>query len=197
MAHFYGLNFGKPMYKLGSFNAEIDPAINQTIAPMSEQMVIQHLKHCRDLTRGFACRTFPGIWRHWCKALLELATHTKSEKDKIALVAAKILNAERTLRLANFIFDQNFSLEKIEINPAGWLVHIKKEKSILFSEMVSFAYDIGLAAKDGFQNAPDSLRTSAQEKMEAIIEEIEKSSALALKETKSSSAFEKTEQICV
>lgn len=71
------------MYKLQPIQAITEKG--QQFAPMSEQVVIQHIKYCRDLTRGFASRVFPGVWRHWCKALLEIATHTKSEKDKIAL----------------------------------------------------------------------------------------------------------------
>lgn len=52
---------------------------------MSEQMVIQHLKHCRDLTRGFAYRVFPGFWRQWCKQVVEIAEQAKSNKEQVAL----------------------------------------------------------------------------------------------------------------
>ncbi len=52
---------------------------------MSEQLVIQHLKHCRDLTRGFAYRVFPNFWRQWCKQVLEIAEQAKSNKEQIAL----------------------------------------------------------------------------------------------------------------
>ena len=52
---------------------------------MSEQLVIQYLKHCRDLTRGFAYRVFPNFWRQWCKQVLEIAEQAKSNKEQIAL----------------------------------------------------------------------------------------------------------------
>ncbi len=52
---------------------------------MSEQMVIQHLKHCRDLTRGFAYRFFSGFWRQWCKQVVEIAEQAKSNKEQVAL----------------------------------------------------------------------------------------------------------------
>lgn len=52
---------------------------------MSEQLVIQYLKHCRDLTRGFAYRVFPNFWRQWCKQVLEIAEQAKSNKEQLAL----------------------------------------------------------------------------------------------------------------
>jgi len=52
---------------------------------MSEQMVIQYLKHSRDLTRGFAYRVFPNFWRQWCKQILEIAEQAKSNKEQVAL----------------------------------------------------------------------------------------------------------------
>lgn len=52
---------------------------------MSEQLVIQYLKHCRDLTRGFAYRVFPNFWRQWCKQVLEIAEQAKSNKEQVAL----------------------------------------------------------------------------------------------------------------
>ena len=52
---------------------------------VSEQLVIQHLKHCRDLTRGFAYRVFPNFWRQWCKQILEVAETAKSNKEQVVL----------------------------------------------------------------------------------------------------------------
>jgi len=52
---------------------------------MSEQMVIEHLKHCRDITRGFAYRVFPNFWRQWCKQVVECAEQAKSNKEQVAL----------------------------------------------------------------------------------------------------------------
>lgn len=52
---------------------------------MSEAVVIEHLKHCRDLTRRFAFRVFPDFWRQWCKQILEVAEQAKSNKEQLAL----------------------------------------------------------------------------------------------------------------
>lgn len=60
---------------------------------MSEQLVIQHLKHCRDLTRGFAYRVFPNFWRQWCKHVLETAEQAKSNKEQAALYEMQNLMA--------------------------------------------------------------------------------------------------------
>ncbi len=60
---------------------------------MSEQLVIQYLKHCRDLTRGFAYRVFPNFWRQWCKQVLEIAEQAKSNKEQVALYETQNLLA--------------------------------------------------------------------------------------------------------
>lgn len=52
---------------------------------MTEQLVVEHLKQCRDLTRGFAFRVFPNFWREWCKQTLDIAQNAKSNKDQVAL----------------------------------------------------------------------------------------------------------------
>lgn len=76
-------NPGKSMRNLGSFGGDTNK--RSVLAPMSEQIVIQHLKHCRDLTRGFAYRVFPNFWRQWCKSLLEHAEQATSNKEQMAL----------------------------------------------------------------------------------------------------------------
>lgn len=81
------------MQNLGSFGADANKRSNSTLAPMSEQIVIQHLKHCRDLTRGFAYRVFPNFWRHWCKEILEHAEQAKSNKEQLALFEVQNLIA--------------------------------------------------------------------------------------------------------
>lgn len=81
------------MHNLGSFGADANKRSGQHLAPMSEQIVIQHLKHCRDLTRGFAYRVFPNFWRHWCKSLLETAEQAKSNKEQMALFEVQNLIA--------------------------------------------------------------------------------------------------------
>lgn len=68
------------------------PSPYSTVA-MSEQLVIQYLKHCRDLTRGFAYRVFPNFWRQWCKQVLEIAEQAKSNKEQVALYETQNLLA--------------------------------------------------------------------------------------------------------
>ncbi len=60
---------------------------------MTEQLVIQHLKQCRDLTRGFAYRVFPNFWRQWCKQILEIAEQAKTNKEQVALYETQNLIA--------------------------------------------------------------------------------------------------------
>ena len=81
------------MHNPGSLGAGANKRLGQNLAPMSEQIVIQHLKHCRDLTRGFAYRVFPNFWRHWCKSLLEIAEQAKSNKEQLALFEVQNLIA--------------------------------------------------------------------------------------------------------
>jgi len=81
------------MQNLGSFGADANKRLGPDLAPMSEQIVIQHLKHCRDLTRGFAYRVFPNFWRQWCKDILEHAEQAKSNKDQLALFEVQNLIA--------------------------------------------------------------------------------------------------------
>ncbi|WP_229837757.1 DUF1631 family protein [Cellvibrio zantedeschiae] len=81
------------MQNLGSFGADANKRSSPSLAPMSEQIVIQHLKHCRDLTRGFAYRVFPNFWRHWCKEILEHAEQAKSNKEQLALFEVQNLIA--------------------------------------------------------------------------------------------------------
>jgi len=51
---------------------------------LTEQLIIQHLKQCRDLSRGFAYRVFPPFWRQWCKEVLERAEQARSNKEQVA-----------------------------------------------------------------------------------------------------------------
>lgn len=75
---------GTTMQKSGFPGADPKPTQYSGLA-MTEQLVIQHLKQCRDLSRGFAYRVFPNFWRQWCKQLLEMAEQAKSNKEQLAL----------------------------------------------------------------------------------------------------------------
>lgn len=76
-----GINMRNP----GSPGSDPQAASGYSTVAMSEQVVIEHLKHCRDLTRRFAFRVFPDFWRQWCKQILEVAEQAKSNKEQIAL----------------------------------------------------------------------------------------------------------------
>ncbi|MDR7091693.1 DUF1631 family protein [Cellvibrio fibrivorans] len=81
------------MHNSGLPGSDINKSSPYSAVAMSEQLVIQYLKHCRDLTRGFAYRVFPNFWRQWCKQVLEVAEQAKSNKDQIALYETQNLLA--------------------------------------------------------------------------------------------------------
>jgi hypothetical protein len=76
---------GNFMHEQGAFGAGANKRMSHNPAPMTEQTQIQHLKHCRDLTRAFAVRVFSHFWRQWCKQILENADQAKSNKEQVAL----------------------------------------------------------------------------------------------------------------
>jgi hypothetical protein len=80
-----GKKAGRSMQDMGAFGKDVDKHMNHNLAPMSEQIVIQHLKHCRDLTRGFAYRVFPNFWRQWRNEILRLSEEAKSNKEQVEL----------------------------------------------------------------------------------------------------------------
>ena len=84
---------GRSMQELGAFDKDADKHTNNNLAPISEQIVIQHLKHCRDLTRGFAYRVFPNFWRQWCNEILQHAEQAKSNKEQVELFEVQNLVA--------------------------------------------------------------------------------------------------------
>lgn len=77
--------YGITMHNTGLPGADASKSSPYSTVAMSEQLVIQHLKHCRDLTRGFAYRVFPNFWREWSKQILEIADQAKSNKDQVGL----------------------------------------------------------------------------------------------------------------
>jgi len=81
------------MHNSGLPGSETNKSSPYSTVAMSEQLVIQYLKQCRDLTRGFAYRVFPNFWRQWCKQILEIAEQAKSNKDQIALYETQNLLA--------------------------------------------------------------------------------------------------------
>ena len=83
---------GTTMQNSGLPGSDAKPSQYSAVA-MTEQMLVQHLKQCRDLTRAFAYRVFPNFWRQWCKQVLELAEAAKSNKDQVALYETQNLLA--------------------------------------------------------------------------------------------------------
>lgn len=84
---------GITMHNSGLPGSDTNKPSPYSAVAMSEQLVIQYLKHCRDLTRGFAYRVFPNFWRQWCKQILEIAEQARSNKDQIALYETQNLLA--------------------------------------------------------------------------------------------------------
>ncbi|OZY83900.1 cell division protein FtsZ [Cellvibrio mixtus] len=86
--------YGTIMQNSGLPGADAPKSSQYSTVAMSEQLTIEYLKHCRDLTRGFAYRVFPNFWREWCKQILEVAEQAKSNKDQVALYEIQnLLNA--------------------------------------------------------------------------------------------------------
>ncbi|PUA28980.1 MAG: cell division protein FtsZ [Cellvibrio sp. 79] len=77
--------YGITMRNSGLPGSDTQKPSTYSAVAMTEQLVIQHLKQCRDLTRGFAYRVFPNFWRQWCKQILEIAEQAKTNKEQVAL----------------------------------------------------------------------------------------------------------------
>ncbi len=73
-------------------------------AVLTEAQAIEHLKHCRELTRAFAYRVFPGFWRHWCRLVGEHADEASSNQDQLAL-----LEVQRLLLAVQNAAEQEFA----------------------------------------------------------------------------------------
>lgn len=56
-----------------------------TVSAMTEQMVVQHIKECRDLTREFISRFFGSFWTQWMRQVQDNGTQAKSNKEQTAL----------------------------------------------------------------------------------------------------------------
>lgn len=58
---------------------------------LNDPEVVQHLKHCRDLTLAYADRVFPQFWGQWCARLEEYAERARSNRDQTILFEFKRL----------------------------------------------------------------------------------------------------------
>ncbi len=57
----------------------------KTVTAMTEQMVVQHIKECRDMTREFIGRHFGGFWSQWMRQVQDNASQARSNKEQTAL----------------------------------------------------------------------------------------------------------------
>ena len=56
-----------------------------TVSAMTEQMVVQHIKECRDLAREFIGRFFGSFWTQWMRQVQDNGSQAKSNKEQTAL----------------------------------------------------------------------------------------------------------------
>jgi len=56
-----------------------------TVSAMTEQMIVQHIKECRDVTREFVGRFFGEFWGQWMRQVKDNSSHAKSNKEQTAL----------------------------------------------------------------------------------------------------------------
>lgn len=88
-------NFGKPTQNSNNkAGADASNRVQPMTPTLTEQQVVQHLKHCRDLTRNFAYKVFPHFWQQWLKVVMEHAERARSNKEQVALFEVQnLLNA--------------------------------------------------------------------------------------------------------
>lgn len=55
-----------------------------TVSAMTEQMVVQHTKECRDITREFIGRHFGSFWSQWMRQIQDNAAQARSNKEQVA-----------------------------------------------------------------------------------------------------------------
>lgn len=58
---------------------------------LTEQQILEHLKHCRDITRSFAFRVFTTFWQQWLRMVIEQAERARSNQEQSALFETRNL----------------------------------------------------------------------------------------------------------
>src|SRR5690606_9370059 len=58
---------------------------------LTEQQILEHLKHCRDITRSFAFRIFSTFWQQWLRMVIEQAERARSNQEQSALFETRNL----------------------------------------------------------------------------------------------------------
>lgn len=71
--------------KKSGFPGQDASKLTNTVSAMTEQMVVQHIKECRDMTREFIGRVFTGFWSQWMRQVQENASQARSNKEQTAL----------------------------------------------------------------------------------------------------------------
>lgn len=74
-----------PAMKKSGFPGQDANKSTTTVSAMTEQMVVQHIKECRDMTREFIGRLFSGFWAQWMRQVQENASQARSNKEQTAL----------------------------------------------------------------------------------------------------------------
>ncbi len=78
-------NKREPAMKKSGFPGYDANKSTNTVSVMTEQMVVQHIKECRDITREFIGRFFGSFWSQWMRQIQDNATHARSNKEQTAL----------------------------------------------------------------------------------------------------------------
>jgi hypothetical protein len=78
-------NKREPAMKKSGFPGHDANKSTNTVSVMTEQMVVQHIKECRDITREFIGRFFGSFWSQWMRQIQDNATHARSNKEQTSL----------------------------------------------------------------------------------------------------------------
>jgi hypothetical protein len=78
-------NKREPVMKKSGFPGHDANKSTNTVSVMTEQMIVQHIKQCRDITREFIGRFFGGFWSQWMRQIQDNGTHARSNKEQTAL----------------------------------------------------------------------------------------------------------------
>lgn len=96
-------DFHKRMRNSNMADAGVQIGKSQVTPALTDQQIIHHLKHCRDLTRGYAFRAFPQFWNSWTTAISAQADRARSNKEQVALFELQnLLNAVQQAAEAEF-----------------------------------------------------------------------------------------------
>jgi hypothetical protein len=78
-------NLGKPVSNADSARPDASSHTRHLSSVLTERQIIQHLKQCRDLTRGHAYSLFSQFWPLWGRQLLEQAENANTQNERAKL----------------------------------------------------------------------------------------------------------------